>query len=553
MKSHYGIILGHIENRIETMLKNLVTDKDSFDYGGYIDRKDRLVHPGSASGALLTLVSLYLNPDSKYFGDPQIYQVILLNLDYLERVQREDGTFDLLVSNFYSSPDTGFMVHNLARAYKIMERYEANAIIAEAKERLYNMIKRSGYGMVSGGFHTPNHRWVVAAALMMAYNIVKEEAFKEMALRYLAEGIDCDENGEFTERSAGIYNAVNDNALIILAEEMGEEELLKYVALNLDMMLYYIEPDGSIFTYNSRRQDKGEGYLNQKFYPTIYYDLYMYMAYKFKNSVYAQMADYIMRHSVDSGMDIPNALYLYMLVPELREFEIELSPLPTVYEKYYKNSGIVRVRRDRWSYTLLKGSSAFLFMQNGGVQCYVKLCASFYAKAQFKAESLEKVQDGYIMKFTAKGFYLMPFEKKPATSVWDEMDHTKRQIVKEMTLDFIVTVKEVDGGIELTVTTTGCDRVPVKLEVGVTPYSVIEGKGFIIEGNPGGYMFLKEGCVKVIKDTDCLVIGPGFNKHMYAPNMRGSEPKSSYSFTIYMTDFTNIDRTVYILPKQLVE
>jgi hypothetical protein len=551
MRKHYKSILRGTENRVESLLENLIKDPNSYHYGGFVSREDGMVHPGSGAGSLLTLVSLYLNPDSIYNRDREIYEIILMNLDYLEKIQRQDGTFDLLTTNFYSSPDTGFIVHKLAWAYKIMNQYTGDLEIQGAKEKLFSIIKKAGYGMVNGGFHTPNHRWVVSAALMMSYNIVKEEAFKDMAERYLREGIDCDENGEYTERSSGIYNAVNDNALIILAEEMRKPELLEHVKRNLDMMLTYIEPDGSVFTQNSVRQDKGEGKLGQKFYPVMYYELYLYMAYYLKNGVYAQMAHQIYQTSKEYGSGTPDVLYLYMIKPELKEFEIELESLPTNYEKYYENSGIVRTRRGPWSYTLIKDSSCFLFLHNGNVRCYAKLCASFFAKAQFKATTLEKTHHGYRMHFTAKGFYRMPFKQAPETWDWEEMDHSLRDIVNELELDFDVNIKEIEDGLELNVSTDGCDRVPIKLELGFTPYTWVEGESFVFKGNPGEDMILKGGYVQVRKGTDVIMVGPGFGAHTYASDMRGSEPKSPYDFTIYMTDFTNINKNISIIPKKL--
>jgi len=551
MKKHYESILRETESRVEPLLGNLIKDPNSYHYGGFINREDGLIHPGSGSGALLTLVPLYLNPDSIYFKDREIYNIILMILDYLEKIQRPDGTFDLLITNFYSSPDTGFIVHNLARAYKVMDKWAQEVEIKAAKEKLARIIKKAGYGMVNGGFHTPNHRWVVSSALMMAYNIVKEEAFKEMAERYLREGIDCDEDGEYTERSPGIYNAVNNNALIILAEELERFDLLEYVKRNLDMMLTYIEPDGSVFTQNSVRQDKGEGLAGQTFYPVRYYDLYLYMACHLKNGVYAQMAENIFQSSKANGSGLPNVLYLYMLRPELKEFEIDLKPLPTNYEKYYANSGIVRARRGRWSYTLLKNNSSFLFLHNGNVRCYVKLCASFFAKGQFKATTLDKTESGYRMSYSAKGFYRMPFEQPPETSDWWKMDHNLRDIVNELELNFDVIIREVEDGLELHVITDGCDRVPVKLEIGFTANTWIESESFMFKGNPGEDMVLKDGFVQVRKGKDCIIVGPGFGKHSYTWDMRGSEPKSPYDFTIYMTEFTNIDKKISIIPKEL--
>lgn len=550
MKNHYDAILKGTQDRVELLLENLIQDQNSEHLGGFINREDGLVHPGSGAGALLTLVPLYLNPDSRYYKNEKIYSFILLILDYLEKIQRLDGTFDLLITNFYSSPDTGFIVHNLARTYKVMDMY-ADSDMCLAKEKLYNIIKKAGQGMVTGGFHTPNHRWVVSAALMMAYNITKEESFRETVEQYLREGIDCDENGEYTERSPGIYNAVNDNALIIIAEEMEKPELLEYVKKNLDLMLTYIEPDGTVFTQNSVRQDKGEGTVGQKFYPIRYYELYLYMAYYSNNGVYATMADLIFESSKQSGSGAPNALYLYMIKPELRDFQIELQPQPVCYDKYYENSGIVRVRKGNWSYTLLKDNSSFLFLHNGNVRCYVKLCASFFAKAQFKASTLEKIAEGYRMKFSTKGYYRMPFEEAPETSDWRKMDHSLRKTANELVLNFYLTIKELDEGLEINLVTDGCDRVPLKLELGFTPYTWVESDCFIFKSKPGDDMVLKDGYIQVRKGTDSIVVGPGFGSHTYTSDMRGSEPKSPHDFTVYLTESTNINKTVSIVPKKL--
>ncbi|NSW90705.1 MAG: hypothetical protein HPY74_08540 [Firmicutes bacterium] len=546
MKGHYEVILNEVEANLEPLLANLVSDKNSFDYGGFINYIDNMVHPGSATGSLLTLIPLYLNKDSRFYREERLYNTIITVLDYIKRVQRPDGTFDLLTTNFYSSPDAGFITQSLANAYKLAEKYNFNERSERIRSELYGIIKKCGYGMVGGGFHTPNHRWVIAAALMMAYNITGEKPFEEMAKRYLNEGIDCDEYGEYTERSTGIYNAINDNALIILSEEMKREDLLEHVKRNLDMMFTYIEPDGSIFTQNSTRQDKGEGSTAQVFYPTPYYHLYLYMAYKFKDGKYAAMADYIFKNSIKWSKGVPNVLYLYMLKEELKEFEIEKLPIPENYHKYYEKSGIVRVRKGSTSYTILKDSSNFLFFQKGSLKCYMKMCASFFAKAQFKAQEILKTSDGYKLSFKTQGYYRMPFEEAPPTSDWRKMDHNKRQLVNILDLVFNVYIAEDENGLNIHVVTDGCDRVPVKLELCFSSYSMVQGESFAVMGEPGQSIVVKSGYVQVRKGADIITVGPGFGKHTYTTDMRGSEPQSKSDYTIYFTDYTNFDRRICI-------
>lgn len=61
----------------------------------------------------------------------------------------------------------------------------------------------------------------------------------------LKEGNDCNEDGEYAERSAGNYNRINNDAMIMLAVATGDESYYAPVLRNLEMMLTYIDPDDS--------------------------------------------------------------------------------------------------------------------------------------------------------------------------------------------------------------------------------------------------------------------------------------------------------------------
>ena len=178
-------------------------------------------------------------------------------LAYIERVQRPDGNFDLPSVNYYSAPDTAFMTQRLNTAYRVIDQYGQDERSTGLKKRLYQIIKKAGTGICQGGFHTPNHRWVIAAALMMSYNLVGVELFKGIAEKYLAEGIDCNQDSEF----------------------------LEYVRKNLEMIILFFEPDGALYAGNSTRQDQAS-----KFYPDNYYHLYLEMAVRFNNGRFAEMA-----------------------------------------------------------------------------------------------------------------------------------------------------------------------------------------------------------------------------------------------------------------------
>lgn len=548
MKKHYKEVIKACDRAVGNHLAMTITNKADVHYGGVRSAAEGYVTPGASIGCMLTYTPAYYNGESAYYKSPELFSAMERSLGYTENIQRENGTFDLLVSNFYSAPDTGFIMHTLGRIYRIMDVHAAEEGELKLKDRLLGIIQKAGEGLRDGGFHTPNHRWVEAAGLSIAYNITKDESFREMALMYLAEGIDIDENGEFTERSPGIYNAVNDNAMLILAEELDMPELAGHAAANLEMMFSYFEPDGSVFTQNSVRVDKGEGMPGKAFYPTNYYHIYLKAAVMTGNPRFAKMADLIYESAYKSAAGVPGNLWLYMTTEELQEYEPELEAIPDDIEIFYKPSRIVRKKKGDFCVTLLGGSPNFLFVQKGRLRCYARMCSSFFAVAQFEAEEIIKTDDGYSMEFTAHADYRWPFETPPSTSVWDDMDHSKRKRVSKLSLTYTVDFILNEDGVDMKISTKGCDRVPFKIEFCFTGGCSVEGDGFFIDGTAGNSIITK-GAVTASLGTDAITVGPGFAEHKYASAMRGSVPQSKGDFTVYFTDFTNVDKEIGIKVK----
>ena len=311
---------------------------------------------------------------------------------YIQGVQREDGSFDPVSVNFCSSPDTALWPCGWSQPTGIIERY-GGMEIAGVLDDLRDVLSAAGRAMRTGGFHTPQPPLVVAAALLMAYNIVGESSFKEAAEQYLAEGIDCDEIGEWTERSSGVYNVVCDNAFIIIAEELGEQKYLEPVRRNLEFMLYHMEPDGSIYTGNSTRQD-----VFQTVYPPILLPLVPFqglaslkMAASWPwpiNSwrLIMQSAGILCAGSSPES----DFLYMFLLYPELKSFHLAESDLPTNYEKYYPKSGLVRVRRGELSYSVTQNNSRFLTVMVGDLHLDLEIRSAFFAIGQFNVSQEDR-------------------------------------------------------------------------------------------------------------------------------------------------------------------
>ena len=101
-------------------------------------------------------------------------------------------------------------------------------------------MERMGNAMATLGFHTPNHRWIISSGLALVYHFTKNPKFKETIDKFLMEGIDCDECGEYTERSTGSYNCCCDYSFCVMAEFLEDDSFYDPVRRNLNLMYKYL-------------------------------------------------------------------------------------------------------------------------------------------------------------------------------------------------------------------------------------------------------------------------------------------------------------------------
>jgi hypothetical protein len=114
--------------------------------------------------------------------------------------------------------------------------------------------------LLVGGVHTPNHRWEISAALARFHRTWPDTALRARAEEWLAEGIDIDSDGFYSERSPNYAAYVSNPALIVLGDVFDLPELHSLVERNLSLTLDLIRPDGSVETVQSRRQDQNGAY-----------------------------------------------------------------------------------------------------------------------------------------------------------------------------------------------------------------------------------------------------------------------------------------------------
>ncbi|HHV97797.1 MAG TPA: hypothetical protein GXX37_15270 [Clostridiaceae bacterium] len=551
MLNHYKTNIPIMDAGISRLLKNQCTDPSSPLYGTIADFYKGFSE--SSIGICSAYITAYYTPESAYYRDPTLLERAILAMKYQLAHQHEDGTIDLLETNFHDSTANAFSMQKLGPAYKLLKHFTKHTELEdELEELLYQFTKTSGDAMVNCGFHTPNHRWVVSSALSLCYNLIGDPKYLEHIHKFLNEGIDCDENGEYTERSAGIYNIVCNRSLIFIAEELNMPELYDHVTRNLYMVMKYIEPDETICTMNSARQDAGTD-------PSwdVYYENYLYMAIKTQNPEFAWMADQMQKQNLgrwasnpDTAIEYTGYFYKFLLEPEFVEqmLNTPVKKPDFTYEKHFEESGIVRKRTGDYSLTLVKDRPIFAKFQYKNHYMLFRFAGSFFGTlGQFRAQEIIPLEDGYRLHYHAKQGYIRPFEEKPPTWKWREMDHSKRKTVCVQHFDVNIDFRFKDNTLTINISTEGCENVPVKLEMLIPPGGIYSTADTEFFSKAGDYVFLKQGCCEyTFKDFSKFRIKGGFNAHHYGSNMRGSIGANPDLFTIVLTGFTPIEKQVSI-------
>jgi hypothetical protein len=513
---------------------NKITDSTHKYFGGYVDG-DEIPSPHSTAGFIAKASMLFACAESKYHGSREVLADIEGASKALLKFQHGDGTIDLLSTNFHSTPDTAFVLENIIPSYKFL--LKSKVIEAEnALENLKSFIKNAGEALIVGGIHTPNHRWVVSAALTKINELYPDKRYLDRIDQWLAEHIDIDPDGQFTEKSTNSYSPIVDRALIDMADGLNKLELYDAVRKNLAMSLYYIHPNGEVVTEASSRQDRGTVDFMFK-----YYYCYRYMALLDNSGEMAAACRLI--EQTCTPQQLAGYLTNFLENPILLRDLPASKALPTSYAKAFTYSGLVRIRRGVWDCTLLSDNAAWLtFHKGNAVLQAMRISGSFFGKGQFQTEKIEQMDDTWVMRKTLEGPYYQPHEKDKISHDGDfsKMPRSLRKKSEVQTLQTTVKVKEIDAGIEVEIEMSGTDNVPVSFELifraggtfaGVSEYSKSKN-AYLFSGEKASYTV----------GADVISFGPGKIEHK-GIQLRGALPAMEAP-TVYLTGTTPFKHTL---------
>ena len=536
----YDKLVSHLDANVEGLLPNQVMDPGNPEFGGFVGAQDGMAG-GSQFGCVQTIGFAWLCEGSQYYGDPVILARLKAAAVFSRSIRRPSGRYDLITTNWDCGPYTAFVVQALAPLVAAA-RKSTQAGADEIAEEWGEVIQAAVPGMISGGFHTPNHRWVLTSALAQAHVLYPDLDILPTIDAYLAETIDINPDGEYTERSTAVYNAICNRSLRLTAECLDRPELLDPVRLNLDASYHLLQADGSVVTSLSNRQDRGQTVV-----PVSMVDSYYALARIDGNGFYAAVADWL---ATFSRAAVPWSLEPFLAHPEWRSDDLQREPLPTRFTRTMPVSGVWRARKDQRSATAAVGITSPFSVRHGDVEVSVKICATYFGLGQFKADRLLTTESGIRLEFDGKGrshdgpIYAHPVGRPVSMEdyrdVMLERDVTVMDPLK-MTLD----ITEVEDGFDLRlITTEPFDNIPLEILFAFSPGGILYTDSLIAEGSAGHTAFLREGYATYHSGKDAIRIGPGACEHRMR-NMRNAEPEPT-AFRVLTTLRIPIDHTIQI-------
>lgn len=558
MKNHNQLLKNYFFSNLEQMLKNFKSRCNPQTLELELSVYSGLDDPGHFGCFYSTFLLGYYMPDSPHYHDTTLLEYAIEALEIYSSYIHEDGSVDLIETNFHDPAQTGFHVKGYFTATEILAKFSEHT---ELEEKLYalnvNILSRLGEAMATLGFHTPNHRWVISAGLSIAYKYTGNPKFLETINRFLMEGIDCDENGEYTERSTGSYNLICNHSFLLLAYFMNDKSFLEYPRRNLNLMYSFTEPDLTVNTLNSTRWDQGGQYSIAP-----YYTFYLILALIDKNPEFAYMADTIIDKCplpVALSIYLTDILSFFFLFPEMDAEQEKLIPRAPAADQthFYPKNNIARIYRPELGLTMtVLGTRHPVFMQLnfGSSILQVRYAGSFFGDphSQFRAREIVPTEDGYRLICDESAGYRSQLDEKPETSDWRRMDHSKRRIINIQNFHTEITVHLKEDGAAIDIETSGCEKIPTKLEFVLTPGGKIDTDSFATTPKAGDYLFIKNGGARyLINGRQYFEITGGFCKHTYAEHMRGAFPADEKKVTLAMTSITPQRSTVEIHAKNI--
>ncbi len=514
------------DKEVDRVLRNQNTDPASR-WRGLFTNEVGIHSPFSGGVILEALTPAFLQPRSKHFQSNTLPERIRLAVEAMARHQTPDGTWHLPTRNFNSPPDTGFIIRDLASAAVLLKRSGKMDLFGAMEP----VLRKAGSGLTKGGVHTPNHRWVICAALARLYELFGDDSYVRRIDQWLAEGVDIDPDGQYSERSTGVYNPTIDDAFVTMSAKLKRPELLEPVRKNLNSMLYLLHPGYEVVTEISRRQDRGTRRDIGRYWFAL-----AYMARQDQNGQFATLA----RHFAASRAPLATL----MEYPELAD-QPAGAPVPEDYTKFYPHNQLVHVRKGPISALILGADRPgfFGFRHGEAVVNAVHFASAFFGKGHFASAKVEERSGSYLLTQSLEGAYYQPLDppRKVGADEWEGV-RQGRSTSGATTLMQSVTITRTEKGFRLRLRSVGQVDVPLWVEISFREGGELEG--VVPVGRIPNAYALKTGACVYRMGTHGIRVSPGTSAHNGVSNWEGGPNVKLPGPSVYLTGFTPFDHTL---------
>ncbi|MFE7173030.1 hypothetical protein [Streptomyces sp. NPDC057616] len=360
-----------------------------------------------------TLIAAFRSPDSVLHGSKEAVAATTTHLRALRSVQTASGLF-AGGDNVQSPPDSAFTVNDVCDAHVLAAG--AGPELHDVTAALEEIAGAATGSLLTGGVHTPNHRWELCAALARLHRSFPDDRLLDRVAQWLAEGVDIDAEGLYSERSANYAAHVSNPSLLLLSEVLGRADLRDAVERNLTTTLDLIRPDGTVETVHSRRQDQ-----HQPFPLAPYLPHYRLLAIRTGRGDFGRAA----RLAAAGGVDDPGLLAETLLTPDLCRTLPAAAEQPLPRDRYLTTARLA-THATATTHTVVHGGSdvpehrrirsglacnpTFLRLFAGdAVLDAVRLSRAFFDLGPFRAAGMQRVTDTrYRLTETLTAAYYQP-------------------------------------------------------------------------------------------------------------------------------------------------
>lgn len=535
-------VLRALAGQLQETMAWQVDEPGRADHGGIVNPAWGIAQAGGTATWLAGCALLWLGAGGEAGERRMLLARAIPAAEYLLRAQRPGGLIDLPDCNYDSSPDTGFAVQLLCAALAVERALPSDdPQWRQLAASLTRFARRAIDGVRDGGFHTPNHRWVIASALAQARSLWPDLAVEATIAAYLAEGIDIDAEGAYIERSVGVYDAVCDRSLLLIADHRpGDAPALRAaVRANLDFDLHLLHADGSAETGLSHRQDYGTRVV-----PTTLVAPLLHSALRDPAPRLVGAARWLWRRGTPS---LPDCIWLAYVILALGDPPPGDDGPPGDFARHFPHNGLWRARRGALSATVFRDAACLLALRHGAAELSgLSIHQSYFSQAsgRFIGETLAGEGDRAVLRSSGRADprrpgYEQPLGRPVPPERWAELTG-ERDLRRLPPATSELAVALVPDGLTVRYRTLdGTPGVVAQVAFDFPPGGIWETGDTALRPGAGQTLFLKRGHGAMRYGADVIRIGPGADAHR-TWQMRHTAPAPGH-VRVLVPFFTPVD------------